>query len=397
MKRILHLIIVGVILISMLGGCCQNPKPVFTPPDTTSAGGFVLEESKPVVTVTAKKPKKQLPVSLIQSECDEIYTSALPNYGYKCVRETVYATAGVNVRVGPGLDFEKIGRLKFGDTIIRTGIGEDGWDRVLYNGETAYMVNKYLSLEKPVAYYKANYPLSYSDGSCSITVYREWWDGDGNSEKKSSGAWCYAAHIVFSDYSRFGTSCANGSYDNGYETTTHAAKRLGAILAVNGCYSAPYLNYTVVRSGVLCNGGDRNCYSPGIYSSNTGLFTVGSGGLVSDMVANGTLTDTFCFGPEFLVGGVPSKSSDTSRAQRTFIGTSGKPGDIWIVVSDGRYNDGESAGLTYGQCARYLVSKGCTFGIPLDGGGSSTMVFKGIALNANRNNLRAVVDFVYFK
>ena len=39
------------------------------------------------------------------------------------------------------------------------------------------------------------------------------------------------------------------------ETTSHAASRLDAIFAVNGCYSAPYLNYTVVRNGELCNGG----------------------------------------------------------------------------------------------------------------------------------------------
>jgi exopolysaccharide biosynthesis protein len=94
---------------------------------------------------------------------------------------------------------------------------------------------------------------------------------------------------------------------------------------------------------------------------------------------------------------VASNSTDTGRAQRTFIGTNGNPGDIWLVVSDGRYNDNESAGLTYDQCSRYLVSKGCVFGVPLDGGGSSTMVFKGQVLNANSKNERAVVDFVYFK
>ena len=45
----------------------------------------------------------------------------------------------------------------------------------------------------------------------------------------------------------------------------------------------------------------------------------------------------------------------------------------------------------------YLVSKGCTFGVNLDGGGSSTMYFNGKVLNAARGNERAVVDFVYFK
>jgi exopolysaccharide biosynthesis protein len=35
--------------------------------------------------------------------------------------------------------------------------------------------------------------------------------------------------------------------------------------------------------------------------------------------------------------------------------------------------------------------------IPLDGGGSSTMVFQGKILNSAKAGQRSVVDFVYFK
>ena len=166
------------------------------------------------------------------------------------------------------------------------------------------------------------------------------------------------------------------------------------------------MNYIVVRDGVICNGADRNLCLPAVYSKKTGLFLnaweVGiveelKGRKVQDLVNEGLVTDTFCFGPPMLVDGLVSNSSDTSRAQRTFIGTNGKKGDIWIIVSDGRYNDGESAGLTYVECGNLLASKGCTFGVCLDGGGSSTMVFQGEILNANGKNERAVVDFVYFK
>ena len=37
------------------------------------------------------------------------------------------------------------------------------------------------------------------------------------------------------------------------------------------------------------------------------------------------------------------------------------------------------------------------FGVPLDGGGSSTMVFQGKILNSAKAGQRSVVDFVYFK
>lgn len=241
------------------------------------------------------------------------------------------------------------------------------------------------------------YPMEFADESCSITIYREWMED----------AWVYAAHLKFTDYSRLVTACANGSYNNGCETTSDAAKRLGALFAVNGCYSAPYLNYCVVRNGLVCNGADRNLYVPAVYSSRSGLLLSAweMGGAVEVvgknltwLVEQGLVTDTFCFGPPGLQNGVITDVSlSGARAQRTFIGTNGEPGDIWVCVSDGRYNDGESAGLLGNQCMRYLQSKGCIFGVNLDGGGSSTMYFEGKVLNAAAECERAVVDFLYFK
>jgi len=175
---------------------------------------------------------------------------------------------------------------------------------------------------------------------------------------------------------------------------------------VNGCYSAPYLNYTVVRSGVLCNGSGKNLWCPAVYSNQNGLLqsawesggTEGIAGVnIDSLVESGLVTDTFCFGPPILVNGSVTAGSDGSRAQRTFIGTNGNPGDIWIVVSEGRNADGESAGLTYSQCARLLGEKGCIFGVPLDGGGSSTMVFQGKVLNSAKAGQRSIVDFVIFR
>lgn len=240
------------------------------------------------------------------------------------------------------------------------------------------------------------YPLYYSDATCEIEITKEWYEN----------AWVYAAHLIYTDYDRLGTSCADGTYNTGYETTTAAAERLGAVLTVNGCYSAPYLNYTVVRDGVIWNGSDKNLCLPAIYSSDNGflLNTWETGGCdlvgrnVAQLVDEKLLTDTFCFGPPFLADGEILVKQDDSRAQRTFMGTNGEAGNIWLVVSDGRWNDGESSGLNGYQCAAYLHSKGCSFGVPLDGGGSSTMVWNGQVLNAvGEANQRSVVDFVYFK
>ena len=61
------------------------------------------------------------------------------------VDETVYSTRDVNVRSGPGADFEKVGRITKGTAINRIGIREDGWSKVLYEGETCYISSNYLT------------------------------------------------------------------------------------------------------------------------------------------------------------------------------------------------------------------------------------------------------------
>lgn len=280
--------------------------------------------------------------------------------------------------------------IRYGDREIRLRVPGNIWYKVLYQGQVKYVSAASIYYTKP-----ANVIHTYSDETCSITVFKEWYEN----------AYVYSAHVKFTDYKRLGMECAYGKYNSGRETTSRASKRIEAILCVNGDYAVPGNGaggYAIARNGVVCN--DKIVWSEGIYNHNNGLLTYRtydncSGKQLSELVAEGKITDTFQFGPAFLLDGEITgvDASSTSRAQRTFIGTNGKPGDIWICVSDGRFNDGKSAGLNGYQCAAYLKSKGCTFGIPLDGGGSSAIVWNGTVLNAAKGNERAVVDFLYFK
>ena len=361
----------------------EAPKET-QPPETEAAEAVenptdvpLPEETEPTETMTEPQPTEETEPAPPQiSEADE----------------TVYAAADVNIRKGPGTDYEKAGMLHTGESAHRTGTTDTDWSRIEWEGETCFVSSYYVSTQAP-APAADSFPLSYADGTLDLTITKEWF---GQS-------WCYAAHVLLSDFSRLSTFCANGSYDNGYETTSSAAERIGAVLAVNGDYSASYLDYIVVRDGVIRNGADRNMWMPGVYSAHTGLLqsaweTGGvpgvAGASVQQLVDDGMVTDTFCFGPPVLQNGAVFVGSGGGRAQRTFIGTNGSPGDLWIVVADGRYNDGESLGLTAEECALFLQSKGCTLGVPLDGGGSSTMVFNGRVLNATRYEQRAVVDFL---
>ena len=125
-----------------------------------------------------------------------------------------------------------------------------------------------------------------------------------------------------------------------------------------------------------------------------------TGSTLKSLISKRKVSDTFIFGPAFdLSKAVQVEKSKKTQAQRTFIGSNGNPGDIWVCVSEGRYNDGKSKGLTYKECARFLQNKGCISGIPLDGGGSSTMVFKNTVLNQCKGGKkqRAVKDFVILR
>ena len=65
------------------------------------------------------------------------------------VNETVYATSSVNIRSSYSTSSNVVGSLDAGDSVTRTGRGSNGWSRVSYNGQTAYISSNYLTTEKP--------------------------------------------------------------------------------------------------------------------------------------------------------------------------------------------------------------------------------------------------------
>lgn len=69
----------------------------------------------------------------------------------KAVDETVYATAGVHIRASYSTDSEVLGNLAQGQSIQRTGVCDNGWSRVNYNGTDAYIYGDYLTTQAPAA------------------------------------------------------------------------------------------------------------------------------------------------------------------------------------------------------------------------------------------------------
>lgn len=65
------------------------------------------------------------------------------------VNETVTAKMTTNLRTVPNsTETDTIAfKLKNGETVSRTGIGNNGWSRVVYNGQTLYAVSSYLTTD----------------------------------------------------------------------------------------------------------------------------------------------------------------------------------------------------------------------------------------------------------
>lgn len=234
---------------------------------------------------------------------------------------------------------------------------------------------------------------SYSDSNVSITVkeYREY------------DSAIYVADITVSDVSYLKTALASNTYGrNITETTSNIASENNAILAINGDYYGARQSGYVIRNGSLYRNSSGNRDALAIMKNGEFEFVTEGETSAETLLENGAL-QVFSFGPVLLEDGSISvtENEEVGMAMasnpRTAIGYLGKNHYVF-VVSDGRTS--ESAGLSLYELASFMKSLGVSDAYNLDGGGSSTMVFKGEVINTPTTNghsseERAVSDILY--
>ena len=66
---------------------------------------------------------------------------------YTQVNETVTAKELVNLRDAASTKSNIIGTLKNGETLTRSGVGVNGWSKLIYNGKTVYAISSYLTTD----------------------------------------------------------------------------------------------------------------------------------------------------------------------------------------------------------------------------------------------------------
>ena len=233
----------------------------------------------------------------------------------------------------------------------------------------------------------------YSDSNTSITLkqYRAY---DSN---------IYVADVTVSDASALKTALANNTYGrNITDTTSNMAEDNNVVLAINGDYYGARQSGYVIRNGNLYRNtsGDRDA----LVIKQNGEFEFVSEGETSaeELLQNGAY-QVLSFGPVLLEDGEISvgENDEVGMAMasnpRTAIGYLGNNHYVF-VVSDGRTS--ESAGLSLYELASFMKELGVADAYNLDGGGSSTMVFKGEIINnpttnGHSNKERSVSDIVY--
>jgi exopolysaccharide biosynthesis protein len=173
----------------------------------------------------------------------------------------------------------------------------------------------------------------------------------------------------------------------GLETTSSAVSRTGAILGVNG---GGFFNSgeKILPIGNTVVDGE---FVSGFHPSNGDVFFTGiskNGNLIGGkFYEKESLTQLnpqqgVSFLPILIKAGKPQpvpKEWQSTKQPRTIIGEYAN-GDFIMIVVDGRQSDW-SSGVSLERLQNKLAELGVKEGYNLDGGGSSTMVFKGQVLN----------------
>lgn len=216
------------------------------------------------------------------------------------------------------------------------------------------------------------------------------------NKQKVSGQDVLVTHVVLADGSQINGAPANGSYGNGLEKATDAAKRLNCPLVINGSHFTSSgkedlkgANHVAIVDGQIKTDGrsggqelllDKNGRIYNSYNSSA-----------TDLVNNGVKYSFACHSTQVIENGDISHSYNEPRSyKRTTMGQT-QDGEYYIVT-DMTYNN------VLSNTAQFLKSKGCVNAYSLDQGGSVSLVLNGELLNnpSDSSGERAVGDFITF-
>lgn len=150
-KKSWLLILTAVCSICIFTACGNSEKSVdagakeeVSSEDKESSGKKESAEPTPTATPT------ETPVQMIAAQPKETAAEQLPDktpggIGVEAVEKQYRVIAGVNVRSDANTESDILGGLFTGDIVQATGVCENGWIRIKYNGNIGYAYGNCLS------------------------------------------------------------------------------------------------------------------------------------------------------------------------------------------------------------------------------------------------------------
>lgn len=139
-RKLLAVLLMSVVFITGCGLSGENTEK------TNSQNSEHLSKTESEMEDSQQKWDSQINSTQMEGPDTEIKT---PESEVINETETVmYAQTSVNVRKGPGTSYDILGKLSINDEVTAVGEPSDGWQKVLYNGTTAYVSANYLKTAK---------------------------------------------------------------------------------------------------------------------------------------------------------------------------------------------------------------------------------------------------------
>ena len=235
---------------------------------------------------------------------------------------------------------------------------------------------------------------SYSDNNINVTL----------KKYRQNDTTIYAADVKVSSPEYLKTALAQGSYGkNVTAKTSEIASGVNAVLAINGDFYGTQEKGYVIRNGKLYRSTASNGSEDLVIYSDGSFDIVNESEVTAQQLQSKGAEQVLSFGPSLIENGSVAVTSEDEVGKamasnpRTAIGVIDECHYVF-VVSDGRTDT--SAGLSLLQLAEFMDTLGVETAYNLDGGGSSTMYFKGNVVNnpttgGSRTKERSVSDIVY--
>ena len=227
---------------------------------------------------------------------------------------------------------------------------------------------------------------SYEDGNISITL----------TEYREEDTSIYVADIVLSSPEYLKTAFAQNSYGkNVTEKTSEIAEGVNAMLAINGDYYGAQEKGYVLRNGTLYRSEAEEGQEDLVIYEDGSFEIISEESVTAEELLEQGAQELLSFGPALIENGTiaVTEEDEVGKAMasnpRTAIGIIDNLHYVF-VVSDGRTE--ESEGLSLLELAEFMDGLGVETAYNLDGGGSSTMYFKGEVINTPTTNGRSVKE-----